>query len=128
MPKDESILRAASEIRILLKEVIPEHAEELDQCLSDRLNAAKRGESVTNKILQDLRRWPETREWLGKFLKDEELSVSRDAGFEPPLGDPGVIGATQYVCPLGDYTWYQISAGSAVPKCPVHGITLVSKS
>lgn len=125
MPNDESVLKAARAIRPELKKLISENAEELDQQLAGLLEAAEQGELVTNRILQDLRGAPATREWLKKFLKEEEMATTRNVRFEPPLGDPGVIGATKYVCPRGDYTWYQMSAGSTVPKCPTHAVTLV---
>ena len=45
--------------------------------------------------------------------------------FEAPLGDPAPVVAPKYVCPRGDYTWYQKSAGSPKQRCPTHQIALV---
>jgi hypothetical protein len=125
MANDESILDAARAIRPFLQELVPLEAAELDKHLADLLAQAVQGEKVTNKIVKGLSNRDSTREWVAQFLKEGAPPVSRASGSLPPPGDPKPVLAPKYVCPQGDYTWYQMSAGSIIPSCPTHHVSLV---
>jgi len=126
MKNDENLLEAARSIRPFLADLAPDQAVELDKCLSDYLAEASAGQSVTNKIVKNLTTLPRTKEWLEAFLELGKPPSTQVRAFAPPLGDPSPVLASRYVCPQGDYTWYQMSAGSPIPRCTTHGIALVA--
>jgi hypothetical protein len=127
--RDNDIVEAGRAIRPYLKELIPEDAEAVDQELAKYVDEPQTtGASSAKAILAILRKREPTRTWLAKMLatsESREFPTSVTRSFEPPPGRPDAVSARKYVCPQGDMVWYRMSAGSPIPKCTKHGVTLV---
>jgi hypothetical protein len=115
--KPEDVLEGARSIRAFLPEQLGVAADECDRQLADLLAQAQQGQSVDTQILTLLKGHPQTRQWLSEFLAAKASSK----GYEQLPGSSGAVSAQKYVCPQGDYVWYQRSAGIPVPPCPTHG-------
>ena len=128
---DSEIFEAARSIRPYLHILIPdESAGLMDRELSQHLNQAQSGKPNANVILGILCSHEATRQWVSEFLEQHQPpEVTRAFNFQPIMGDPfnrGPVAAGRYICPLGDYTWYRLGAGTPVPQCPTHGAALVA--
>jgi hypothetical protein len=123
--EDDDILEAARTIRPHLSNLIPDDAITVDEELALHLNDTQTGKPSGNVLLGILRRREPTRRWLSVFLNQRFL-IESTRGFQPPPGNPVPVSAQKYVCPQGDYAWYRASAGSLIPRCPTHGVTLVA--
>ncbi len=115
--KSEDVLEGARAIRPYLPDLLGETAAECDRQLADLLAQAQQHQAVDTQILTLLKGNPKTLQWLKEFLATPAISK----GFERLPGSSGAVSAPKYVCPQGDYVWYQRSAGIPVPTCPTHG-------
>ncbi|OUC13654.1 MAG: hypothetical protein B0A82_16135 [Alkalinema sp. CACIAM 70d] len=115
--KPDDVLEGARCIRPYLPDLLGAAAVECDRQLADLLAQAQQGQAVDGQILTLLKSHPKTLQWLKEFL----ASKASSKGYEPLPGSSGAIAAQKYVCPQGDYVWYQRSAGIPVPTCPTHG-------
>jgi hypothetical protein len=113
----EDVLEGARSIRFYLPDLLGSAAAECDRQLVALLTQAQQGESVDQAILKLLTRDPKTKQWLAEFLSPKATAK----GYDRLPGSSGAIAAVKYVCPQGDYVWYQRSAGVSVPHCPTHG-------
>ncbi|MFM7427783.1 MAG: hypothetical protein ACKO7W_22750 [Elainella sp.] len=112
----EDILEGARTIRFFLPDLLGTEAEAVDQQLAELLGQAKAGQQADQQILEILKGHPETYRWIAEFLSSEPDPKS------PRLpGLPNAVSAPKYVCPEGDYSWFQRSIGIPVPSCPTHG-------
>jgi hypothetical protein len=123
MYQDEDILDAARVIRVYLRKLVPETADELDRQIAGLLGRGATGDRVAGLVLAVLTSNPATREWVRLFLGPAAALVSR--GFELWPGTGGRVDAPRYDCPQGDLTWYQPAIDTPVPECPTHGVRLV---
>jgi hypothetical protein len=125
---NSGIIEAARSIRPYLRGLIPdESAGLMDRELSQHLNQAQSGQPNANVILGILCSHEATRQWVSEFLEQQQPpEVTRAFRFQPIMGDQVPVAAGKYVCPLGDYTWYRQAAGTPVPRCPTHAVTLVA--
>ena len=125
---DNQIIEAARCIRPYLPALIPdEGASLMDRELAQHLNSAQGSQPNANVILAILCSHDASRQWAYEFLQQLlPPEVTRAFTFQRPLGDPVPVAAGKYVCPLGDYTWYRLAAGTPVPPCPTHAVTLVA--
>jgi hypothetical protein len=112
----EDVLECARSIRPYLPELAGAEAETIDRQLADLLAQAKAGESVDAQILELLTSRPKTRNWAAEFLAPKQVSK----GFEQLPGSSDAVSAPKFVCPQGDYVWYQRSIGIPIPVCPSH--------
>jgi hypothetical protein len=115
--KPEDVLEGARCIRPYLADLLGTAATECDRQLADLLAQAQQGQSVDPQILTLLKKNPKTLQWLKEFLATRATAK----GYEQLPGSSGAISAQKYVCPLGDYVWYQRATGIPVPTCPTHG-------
>jgi hypothetical protein len=116
----EDVLEGARTIRPFLSNLLQTEAEPVDQQLAHLLGQAKAGLQVDQQILEILESHPKTCRWIDEFLSSEQVSK----GYQPSPGKPGVVSTPKYVCPEGDYIWFQRSAGTPVPSCPTHNCQL----
>jgi hypothetical protein len=126
---DSEIFEAARSIRPYLHILIPDEvvAGLVDRELAQHLNQAQSGKPNANVILGILCSHEATRQWVSEFLEQHQPpEVTRAFSFQPIVGNPVPVAAGKYVCPLGDYTWYRPAAGTPVPRCPTHVVTLVA--
>lgn len=112
----EALLECARSIRPFLPELFGAEAETVDRQFADLLAQAKVGELVDTKILELLKSHPKTRNWAAEFLAPKQVPK----GFERLPGSSSAVSAQKYVCPQGDYVWYQRSVGVPIPTCPSH--------
>ena len=116
----EDVLEGARTIRPFLPDLLGTEAEPVDQQLAELLGQAKAGQQDDQQILEILTSHPKTRSWIAEFLSPEQASK----GYQSLPGKPSAVSAPKYVCPEGDYTWFQRSAGTPVPSCPTHNCQL----
>jgi hypothetical protein len=116
-PEPEAVLEGARCIRPYLPEFLGAAAAECDRQLADLLAQAQQGQAVDGQILTLLKSHPKTWQWLKEFL----AAKATGKGYEQLPGSSGAVSAQKYVCPQGDYVWYQRSAGIPIPTCPTHG-------
>lgn len=114
-PKD--VLEGARSIRPYLPELLGPEAVQVDQKLANLLAEAKAEKQVDKQILELLKSYNATRNWLAEFLSPKQVSK----GYQRLPGSSQAISAQKYVCPEGDYIWYQRSVGMPAPTCPTHG-------
>ncbi|MEH1925121.1 hypothetical protein [Nostoc sp.] len=118
----EDILEGSRSIRPLLPEILGDDAVQVDRQLSELLAQAKAGEPVHEQILEMLKIYPDTRNWIAEFLSKKQVSK----GFEELPGKGQPISASKYRCPEGDdYTWYRRVVGAKIPNCPTHNVPLI---
>ncbi|MEW6497220.1 MAG: hypothetical protein AB1589_32665 [Cyanobacteriota bacterium] len=118
MFEPEDVIEGARAIRSYLPELLePEAAVLVDQKLANLLAEAKAEKSVDKQILELLKSYTTTRNWLAEFLSPKQVSK----GYQRLPGSSQAISAQKYVCPEGDYIWYQRSIGMPTPTCPTHG-------
>ena len=117
----EEIFEAASSIRPYLAQLLnPEEAQRMDEQLSELLaQVQQEPTNVSQQILKLLSSQEATREWSKKFLKDK-LPPEIEKSYQPPLRPHPfpVSGLIKYICPYGDYVWYQTQVGEPIPNCP----------
>ncbi|MEH2180316.1 hypothetical protein [Nostoc sp.] len=88
----EDILEGTRSIRPFLPELLGDDAVRLDRQLSELLAEAKVGGQVHEQILEKLKSYPNTRNWMAEFLSDKQVSK----GFEPLPGKGQPISASKY--------------------------------
>lgn len=115
--KPEDVLEGARSIRPYLPDLLGAAAAECDRQIANLLAQAQQDQSVNAQILTLLKSHPKTKQWLSEFLAAKASSK----GYEQLPGSSGAVSTQKYVCPQGDYVWYQRSAGIPVPTCPTHG-------
>lgn len=112
----EDVLEGARTIRFFLPNLLGAEAGAVDQQLAELLGQAKAGQPIDPQILEILKSHSATYSWIAEFLSSEP-----DAKGPSPIGRPDAVSAPKYVCPEGDYSWFQRSVGIPVPSCPTHG-------
>jgi hypothetical protein len=118
MFKPEDVLEGSRQIRYFLPELVgSELAQTIDDKLAELLEQAQTEQQVHEQILELLKRHPATRHWIAEFLSPKQVSK----GYEPLPGSGGAIAAQKFICPKGDYVWYQRAVGASTPTCPTHG-------
>ncbi|MCC5612578.1 hypothetical protein LC612_39265 [Nostoc sp. CHAB 5834] len=124
MFRPEDVLEGARSIRPYLPELLGQQdAEKVDKELSNLLAQASAGEKVDDQVLELLKIYKATRDWLAEFLSKKQVSK----GFQPLPGSGDAISASKYVCPEGDFVWYRRSIGVSIPICPTHGALILSE-
>lgn len=117
----EDILEGGRSIRPFLPELLGNDAVQVDNQLAELLAQAKAEQQVDQQILEILKSYPDTRDWMAEFLSEQQVSK----GFEALPGKGQPISAPKYICPEGDYVWYRRVVGATIPTCPTHGVLLV---
>lgn len=121
--KPEDVLDCARSIRPFLQELLGDDAVQVDSQLGELLAQAKAGQQVHEQILELLKSYPDTYNWIAEFLSEEQVSK----GFEKLAGQAQAISAQKYICPQGDdYIWYRRVIGATIPICPTHGVPLIA--
>ncbi|NEP17059.1 MAG: hypothetical protein F6J97_09140 [Leptolyngbya sp. SIO4C1] len=115
--QSDDILEGARSIRCHLPALLGDRAEAVDQEIARLLAQAQQGTAVDEPLLTLLKQQEATYFWIAEYLSPQPAAK----GFEPLPGRGGAIAATKYVCPQGDYVWYQRTAGQSPPRCPTHG-------
>lgn len=121
--QSDKILEGAREIRAYLPELLGDQAPAVDRDLAALLAQAQRGETVDDLLLRLLKDHEATYLWMGEYLSTRRVAK----GFESLPGRSGAIAAAKYICPEGDYVWYQRSTGQTIPRCPTHGELIVAE-
>jgi hypothetical protein len=130
---DEGVLEAARVIRPNLIELVGPAADELDAQIAKLLTEHAAGQDVTTKLCSILNEGEATSDFLEVVLADAPryrppIVVDADLrtrGYTPLPGDIGAPQADRYICPQGDYVWYQLAVGAAIPLCKTHQTALV---
>ena len=120
-------LDAARAIRSYLPELLgAPDASSTDARLAELLHAAQDGRPVTDAVVAVLAERPETRNWTAQFLErgspPDVVGPERGVPGGPPVA---VLPAPRFVCPSGDFAWWQRAAGIQPPNCPSHDQPLV---
>ena len=121
-------LDAARAIRSYLPELLgdPGTAATIDARLAELLQAAHDGRPVTDAVTDVLAERSATRNWAARFLErgcpPDVVGPERGVPGGPPVS---VLPAPRFVCPSGDFAWWQRAAGIEPPSCPSHGQPLV---
>ncbi len=122
MFKPEEVLEGARSIRPYLTQLLGLDAEKVDKELAALLAQAKSGQKVDDRILELLKSYKATRDWMAEFLSPQQISK----GYQRLAGSSQATPMPKYVCPEGDdYDWYLHAVGDAIPTCPTHGVQLV---
>ncbi|NET34884.1 MAG: hypothetical protein F6K19_23150 [Cyanothece sp. SIO1E1] len=121
MIQPEDILEGARSIRPYLPELVGNEYLKLDQKVASLLNQANQGQPVHDLLLDLLKSYQATYNWMAEFLGPQQNSK----GFEQLPGSSGLTSALKYTCPYNDYTWFRRTIGSPIPTCPTHQIQLV---
>ncbi|QLE45291.1 hypothetical protein FD723_33800 (plasmid) [Nostoc sp. C052] len=116
----EDVLEGCRSIRPYLGELLGNDAVQVDNQLAELLAQAQAGQPAEQQILEILKSYPDTRNWIAEFLSEKQVSK----GFEPLPGQGQAISSQKYICPQGDYVWYRRVTGVAIPTCPTHGVEL----
>ena len=122
-------LEAARAIRSYLVELLgdADAAASTDERLAELLRAAQRGDPVADAVDAVLAERPATRNWAARFLEcgyPPDLAEVRERSV-PGGGPVTILSAPRFVCPQGDYSWWQRLPGEEPPVCPSDGATLV---
>ncbi|MBD2344906.1 hypothetical protein [Anabaena subtropica] len=117
----EDILEGGRSIRPFLPELLGNDAVQVDKQLAELLAQAKAGQQVEQQILEILKSYPDTRNWIAEFLSEQQVSK----GFQQLPGSGEALSAQKYICPQGDYVWYRRVVGATIPTCPTHGVLLI---
>ncbi|MDZ8263545.1 hypothetical protein [Nostoc sp. ChiQUE01b] len=121
--KPEGVLDCARSIRPFLQELLGDDAVQVDGQLAELLAQAKAGQQVHEQILELLKSYPNTYNWIVEFLSEKQVSK----GFEKLAGQAQAISAQKYICPQGDdYIWYRRVIGATIPICPTHSVLLIA--
>lgn len=121
MPED--YIEAARTIRSYLPDLVDsEEAQSIDAQLADLLNQSD--QDVENQILETLCSTEATRQWTVEFLESETLAQFK--AYQPIPGNPSqpISGMIKYVCPYGDFVYYQRQEGETIPLCKTHNCAL----
>ncbi|MGK7957189.1 MAG: hypothetical protein AB4063_18355 [Crocosphaera sp.] len=119
----EDYLEAGRTIRSYLPDLLDsEQAKSMDAQLADLLNQSD--QDVENQILEVLTSTEITRQWTVEFLESETLAEFK--AYQPILGNPTqpISGMIKYVCPYGDFVYYQRKEGETIPLCKTHNCAL----
>jgi hypothetical protein len=126
MYDSDDILDAARSIRPYLSELPGiTDAEAIDQQLAELLAQDGSERSPDNEILALLASQEVMREWTLRFLQDKQ-QPEHLRNFSPLPGQPSIVSAAKFVCPMGDYVWYRPRVGVEPPRCPTHHVELES--
>lgn len=117
MFEPEDVLEGARSIRPYLPELLGAEAAQFDRKVAHLLAQAKARKQVDKQLLELLKSNDSTRNWLAEFLSPPLVSK----GYQPLPGSGQMTSARKYICPEGDYVWYQRSIGIPTPTCPTHG-------
>jgi hypothetical protein len=122
---NEDIVNVARTIRPYLPALVGDEADEYDREIAYLVARARDGEDVSDQLLAVLTRSNAIHAWAARVLESDqqvppEVSQALERGFQGLPGDGGVVDAEKFECPRGDYVWYRISVGVAVPPCPTH--------
>lgn len=126
MFQSEVILEGAKVIRYHLPELLGAGAEEFDMRVAEVLNSGQPDAERAQQLLKLLAGSPATAEWLADFLSSGQLPDPRATDLElrsyyaPPAGQHSPPPTAKYVCPRGDFIWYQPMVGVPVPRCRTH--------
>lgn len=128
---DFALVQAAAEaIRPHLDILLPsDSAATMDRQTDKLLQAAESGRDVSEELLAVLNSTAATRDFTRDFLDErtsddvQDRDVPTRRGRRPP-GSPAVA-ATRWVCPHGDYDWFQVTKADRPGTCPVHDVPLV---
>lgn len=128
---DDGVLEAARAIRPYLRDLIgPTAAGITDQRIGAELTGSADRAVMVSRLRALLEEQPDTAWFLGRVLADKPLYRPPYHQQAPlrrmvsPAGDPGLVRADRYLCPRGDYAWYQPEVGAPVPECPAHHLPL----
>jgi hypothetical protein len=121
-------LDAARAIRSYLPELLGESdaAASTDARLAALLHASQDGKPVTDAVAGVLAERSVTRNWAAHFLErgcpPDVVATERSVPGGPPVT---VLPAPRFVCPSGDFAWWQRAAGVEPPNCPSHDQPLI---
>lgn len=120
--RSNDILEGARLIRAYLPELLGDQAQVVDHDIAILLAQAQQGETVDEPLLALLKHHEATYLWIGEHLSTQPISK----GFERLPGHGSTITARKFMCPYGDYVWYQRSTGQVIPQCPTHGALMLT--
>jgi hypothetical protein len=120
------VLLAASTIRWYLPDLVDRsEVSRFDQLIAELLASPDDSGEVEEQLRHVLSIRPGTKAWLSQVLDDEDLLPPELQAVEEravdPIGRATPVGARRFVCPHGDYIWYQRSVSQRPPQCPTHG-------
>jgi hypothetical protein len=125
------LIDAAYTIRYHLDDLLePEQAKAMKQDLDKALEECETGEPDVTKIMEILRRYPKTRQWI-RFIDNRTEEVSLVKNYSDLAGfDPDAPKSSRYVCPEQNcpQRWFRWKPGLEVPVCIVHDVRLVPES
>lgn len=121
----EDVIRELAErIRQELGSLVgQEDAAELDSELDALLARGAAGEEVSPLIVQLIYSNPRVSDRFVKLFSSGP--TPRSQSMQLPPGRRGLPLPPRYVCPAGDYEYFQFDVAKPVPLCPEDGSTLV---
>jgi hypothetical protein len=128
---DHELIEIAKRIRPYLPELVgPDDAPRYDGELAAILTDMQPPDLAEERIDRVLHEHPALLAWTAATLEDPDLRPPvrygyTERGVDSGLGDGETVDAERFDCPSGDYTWYRLSVGYAVPRCPTHDLALV---
>jgi hypothetical protein len=129
MFSNDHVFEATRHLRPHLSAIVDDAAlaAQTDQQLAQLLTQTDLEEDQkADRIIELLNQNPATQTWLERWLNASDLKNIK--GYQPLPGDPPLLSATQYICPIAnDYTWYR-EGNQSVPLCPTHLVPLVPAS
>jgi hypothetical protein len=129
---NDGVLEAARAIRPYLKDLVDDAAVagNLDRRIAEELTGQADQTATADRLRALLEEHEDTTWFMSRVLTDKpryrqpyhQPTLRRD--IVSPAGDPGLVEADRYACPVGDYVWYRPDVGTPIPNCPSHHIPL----
>jgi hypothetical protein len=122
-------LEAARAIRPALPALLPapgDQAAVVDRNVAELLARARSGAYVEDELLAVFAADHRLQDWVSFFLahglpREVSVDVTRGGVGEMMAGHGEPLPARRYVCPAGDFVYYERAVTAAVPRCPEHG-------
>ncbi|BDM79207.1 hypothetical protein [Acaryochloris marina] len=111
------ILECACTIRGHLPNLFSQDTYLIDKKIAQLVENINSGEPQHDQLLDLLVSFQETKEWVAEFLSLNAVSK----GYDHLPDSIGLIDSKKFICPYGDFIWYQRNSSQKVPRCPTHG-------
>lgn len=132
MYSSEQMQQVAIALRPYLNQLLtPPKAQAIALYLDEFL--ANPQPAAADQLYQQLQQADTTRDWVRLYLEDRHPpdTIMKTIRTYHPLPDSSnVIESPRYRCPVASchQEWYRRQPTEAVPKCPIHDLTLVRDS
>lgn len=122
----EELRGAAERVRPLLSWLSPAKADQIGPHLDALVNEPEPDrEALLATLQQDagVARWVQ----MDLFQRVGASAPAQEARGQAlmPDGHASPVPMPRWVCPQGDFTWYQVEYGEPVPRCQRHDLELV---